>query len=121
MRGARLIAGTDLGERIRIESVEGTARRMMQAAFHYMYLLRRKTPGLCEPLGYPDPDGEYLGYEQWGQLEPDRSWNPGTGQLVATATAIATARLAMEAGVQAQSKAHSVRLARDHLGSEFAA
>lgn len=32
MRRALLVAGTDLGDRMRIEPVEGTARRMMRAA-----------------------------------------------------------------------------------------
>lgn len=116
MRWAKLVWGTDITDRIRIEPVAVSGRRMTRAAFHYLWLLRGKPPGLAFPLDYPDALGLFFGYERVGVLRPDRSWGLGARQVVAAATMLASALLAIEHGVQVGAKAESAAMARRLLG-----
>ncbi len=67
---------------------------------------------LAPPLTYPDPDGEFYGYD----AVPARPAAPrGTRRLVSSATWIATLILAVETGRLAGQKSQSIRLCKEYL------
>ncbi len=67
---------------------------------------------LAPPLAYPDPDGEFYGYD----AVPARSAAPrSTRRLVSNAAWIATLILAVETGRPAGQKSQSIRLCKEYL------
>jgi len=67
---------------------------------------------LTPPLAYPDPDGEFYGYD----IVPARpDAHRGTRVLVSIAAWIATLILAIETGRYAGQKSQSIRLCKEYL------
>jgi hypothetical protein len=73
---------------------------------------------LAPPLAYPDPEGEFYGYD----AVPARPDAPrGTRVLVAITAWIATLILALETGRYAGQKTQSIRLCKEHLPNDHRA
>jgi len=67
---------------------------------------------LAPPLTYPDPNGEFYGYD----AVPARPAAPrGTRRLVSSATWIATLILAVETGRLAGQKSQSIQLCKEYI------
>jgi hypothetical protein len=95
-------------------------QRAIRGSFQYIWLQRQKAPGLVAPLGYPDPGGEFFGYETWGILQSDETFACGLRTLINSVTLMATALVALEAGEEAPSKGASVELYERLIGDEWA-
>lgn len=67
---------------------------------------------LMPPLTYPDPDGEFYGYDVV-PARPDAPW--GTRVLVSIAAWIATTILALETGRYATRKSQGIQLCKEYL------
>ena len=67
---------------------------------------------LVYPLGYPDPDGEFYGYDL---VPPRPGTSPGTRVLVDITTWIATLILALETGRYAGQKSQSIQFCKTYL------
>jgi hypothetical protein len=85
-----------------------------------MHLLRKAAEHLTFPLSYPDPDGEFFGYDQWGLFYGDPyGYGPGIRTLVNAVTMNATAIVALKAGQQVGKKSLSVGAYRRYVGDEW--
>lgn len=70
---------------------------------------------LIPPLAYPNPDGEFYGYD----MVPARSDAPhGTRVLVALTAWVATLILALETGHHAGQKSQSIQLCKEYLPND---
>ena len=108
VKAAVLLYGENALAHIPQLPLERTLPFTIFGAFHHPWLLRRKEPGLTYPLGYPDPEGEFYGYERWGSFYGGGSFGPGIRILVNSVTMIATALLGLKAHQQVGTKSRSI-------------
>ena len=120
VKAAHILYGENVLEHIPQIPLERTLPFTIFGAFHHPWLLRRKEPGLTYPLGYPDPEGEFYGYERWGSFYGDSTFGPGVRILVNSVTMIATALLGLKAHRQVSTKNRSVYDYKKYLNDDWA-
>jgi len=120
VKAAHILYGADALDNIPLLSLERTLPFTLFGAFHHPWLLRGKEPNLIYPLGYPDSDGEFFGYEQWGTFYGGSSFGPGIRILVNSITMIATALLGLKAQRQVGTKSQSVCDYKKFIDDEWA-
>jgi len=113
-RSSRLLYGEDTRQLIMAKPDERYVRDAMHIPYFNSKFGRPNLDVLTFPLDYPDPQGEFLGYDGW-LLGRER----GTTMLVVIVGRIATALLALRAGQYAGSKSESTRLYRAEINDEW--
>lgn len=106
------IYGDDVRSELTLEPLAHTLARHLSDATFYVWQMRGLREGLIWPLDYPDPDGEFFGYERYGLFQgrgADEMCAPGSRTIINCATAIAAARLA-HASQRTPSKRRCVEL-----------
>lgn len=118
--GSRLMYGQDIRDALPAPSVDIYTRDVTRSAFRFSTRVLRDLEKVTLPLAHPDPAEEFLGYDRKRIADwyPD-SVGRGTKELVAAVTRIATALLALQAGVLAGSAGESVKQYRAHLDDEW--
>ena len=104
------VYGDDVRGELTLEPLARARARYLSAATYYIWQMRGLRPGLVWPLDYPDPDGEFFGYERYGYFNGDGAeemYTPGARTMLNCATMIATARLT-HAGQRVPSKRRCV-------------
>jgi len=119
LKTALVVYGDNLFAELPLEPLEQALRRGMSNTFHSLYVLRQRDDLLVYPLNYPDPTGEYYGYERWGTYLGERKFSPGVRSLVTSVTLIATCLVMMQAGQRVASKHESVQSYQKHIGDEW--
>jgi hypothetical protein len=119
--GSALVYGADVRDQLSLPPLpEYTRAVMMGGQFFLRHVLRSAERLVC-PLAYPDPDGEFFGYDTVRITE----WYPpgtahGIKELVTSASRVATALLALRAGRYVGRKSASITAYRVHIGDEWA-
>lgn len=106
------IYGDDVRSEMTLEPIERALERQLSAATYYIWQMRGKREGLVWPLEYPDPDGEFYGYERYGYFNGDDAlemYTPGCRTIINAATMIATARLT-HSGLRVPSKRRCIAM-----------
>jgi hypothetical protein len=103
-----LVYGPDLRDRIPPLPPEVYAQSIVQGSLFYFGHSRGTNGTLTFPLDYPDPSGEFYGYEQRGYRGLDGWQGAGTKALVGGTTLAATALVAMATGYCAVRQHESV-------------
>ena len=120
-RGSQFLCGQDIRSRLPEPPLDpADVRESFHCAQGYLQFLRGGAP-LAYPLTYPDPAGEFFGYD--AIREP--SWYPaGTAQglreLVNAVTLAAAALLPPEAGRRSATKGQTVALYSECVGGRWA-
>ena len=114
-----LVAGEDLRDRLPRTSPAAWLRRYTHAPWAYMAQVLRQVDRLTYPLDYPDPAGEFLGYDA-RMLPPHGGPAHNVKSLVATVCWIASALTTIESGRLARTKAEGVGLHRADVGGAWA-
>ncbi len=119
-QGGRLIYGTDTRAELPLPPLAIYTRETTDAARYFMAHILRGVERLDVPLTYPDPQGEFFGYDTIRIPE----WYPpgtvcGVKELVTTASRLARASLALRAGRYSGSKGGSVTAYRAYIGDEW--
>lgn len=118
--GGRLVYGEDTRERLPLPPLTDYTRATMDVARYFMARILRGVERLDYPLSYPNPAGEFYGYDTVRIPE----WYPpgtqrGVKELVTVATRMARASLALRAGRYAGSKGGSVSAYRAYIGDAW--
>jgi predicted nucleotidyltransferase len=114
--GGLLVSGDDLKSRIQLPPVEQYVRETMHGPpFAFMVRVARQREWAAYPLDYPDPSGEFYGYDN-DPIEGSRD----TKVLVAIAGHIAAALIALRTGRFVSSKSQSFRLYRELVDDNWA-
>lgn len=118
--GSALVYGEDIRERLPLPDPAAHARYITHWANAFVRRLH-DADHIPFPLRYPDPDGEFYGYDR----KRVDAWYPpevtqGTKELVATVCWTATALLSLQAERFAATKADAVRLYAEAVGGEWA-
>ncbi len=111
--------GQDIRDDLPLVSSEEWARQLM----HSMYLVtgcERGLSALTYPLDYPDPHGEFYGYDHNTKPQPDGTMTRGTRGLVTGAGWYATAMIALGTGQYVLRKRDVPDCYRQYVGDEWA-
>jgi hypothetical protein len=93
----KLVEGDDVLEDCPLKPRTELLGYFSYSALYFSWMVRGKPPLLAYPLAYPDPTGEFFGYEQNGIWTGENTFRPGLGLLVNLAVSIANFHLALEA------------------------
>jgi predicted nucleotidyltransferase len=115
-RSSVLLYGQDTRDRITAEPDERYVRDAMHIPYYGSRFGRPDLDELTFPLDYPQPGGEFFGYDGW---RLDYQHPRGTKMLVVIVSRIATALVALRAGQYAGSKHESAQLYRTLIGDEW--
>jgi predicted nucleotidyltransferase len=121
IKQALVVAGDELPPDLPLEPTRRKLWRSMAGAFHYAWILRGKAPDLVYPLQYPNRDGEFFGYEQWGGFLGGSIFVPGLRIIVNEVTLMLTTRVAQVAGYHVATKSDSIAAYRHYIGDEWSA
>jgi hypothetical protein len=118
--GSVLVYGEDIRERLPLPDPAAHARYITGWTNWFIQRLH-DVEGLPLPLCYPDPDGEFFGYDR----KRVDAWYPpevtqGTKELVATVCWTTTALLSLQRGRFVGTKAEAVRQYAEAVGGEWA-
>lgn len=116
----RLLYGADTRAGLALPPLAAYTRQTLDAARFFISHILRGAERLEYPLDYPDPAGEFYGYDhvripEWYPPGTER----GVKELVTTATRIARAELALRAGRYAGSKGGSAASYSQHIHDEW--
>ncbi len=110
--------GQDIRNDLPLTSSEEWGRQLM----HGMYLVTGRERGLSAltyPLTYPDPHGEFYGYDHNTKPQPDGTMTLGTRGLVTGAGWYATAMIALGTGQYVLRKRDVPGCYRQYVGDEW--
>lgn len=118
--GSTLIYGEELRDPIPLVPIEVWTRERMHAAYWLMITIFNRPKVVRAPLGFPNPDNEWLGYASRKVRLPDGTEAPSTRNLIRSTGWAATALIALRAGRYATSKRESHALYRAVINDEWA-
>jgi predicted nucleotidyltransferase len=117
--GTVLVWGADVREEVPLPTIDAFAAAWADRARRFMLRIRR-LDAAEGPFGYPDPEGEFFGYDR---ATVSTWYPPGTTQstkeLVAIVGGAATALVARVGGAYVTTKAECVQLYADRVGDEW--
>ncbi len=113
----RLLFGEDSRAEIEAACDERYVRWAMHTPFHGIAFARPHESLLRVPLRFPDPDGEFFGYDQWKTLTPEGG--ESTKLLEVIVGWIATALVVYRTGNYVGSKQETATLYRDRINDEW--
>lgn len=117
--GTVLVYGADVREEVPLPTIDAFAAAWADRARRFMLRIRRLDTAEG-PLGYPDPDGTFFGYDR----ATVSAWYPvgttqSTKELVTIVGSAATALIARVGGRYVTTKSECVRLYADRVGDEW--
>lgn len=120
-KGSLLMYGEDIRDQIPLPDVDAFTKDVTDGALHFIAKIMRGVDQVALPLNYPDPEGEFYGYD----YKRISAWYPatihsGTKELVSLVGRISTAIIALKAGYLTGSKREGIKkyheLVGDHWG-----
>jgi predicted nucleotidyltransferase len=118
---SRLIYGEDIRGAIPLPPIDAYARDALDLAVRLLARVRQNPPVLTFPLDYPDPAGEFYGYDRRPMRDTVGSTLSSTKDLVVTIGLIATAIIALQAGRYVGNKRDGLRLYQTEIGDAWTA
>ncbi len=130
--GSLLVYGDDIRDALPALPVVSWARRAMHSGYWCIARGDGQPPIVTYPLSYPDPTGEFYGYDapdhapdviapEWGRVRrSNRSDRPGTRSLVTGTLWAATGLIAHRAQIYVLRKRDVPALYARHIGGEWA-
>jgi hypothetical protein len=119
--GTLLIAGEDVREELSLPPLAAYGAAWADRARRFMSRIRRAEVETVQPtLGYPDPTGEFFGYDRATIVE----WYPpgtrrSTKELVAIVGSAATSLIALRGGAYVPTKGRCAPLYAERIGDEW--
>jgi len=118
---SRLLYGEDTRNRIAAAPDARYVRDAMHIPYYGSKFGRPDLDMLTFPLDYPDPQGEFYGYDGWTFAAGDSAEQAGAKMLVVIVGRIATALIALRTGLYVGNKRESMALYRAHINDEWTA
>jgi predicted nucleotidyltransferase len=118
--GSVLVYGEDIRAGLTLSPLDAYTREGMDAGGFFLRQVLRGAARLAQPVEYPDPAGEFYGYDTVRIPE----WYPpgttrGIKELVTSASRVARALLALQSGEYAGGKGASIAAYRAHIGGAW--
>ena len=115
----KFLYGTDIREQIPFEPIEQYRHDVVRGWQIYQREIRGDVEIVPFPITPPDPDGEFLGYEKFGNWQGGDRFEPGTRVLINLTTIGATASLTVLHDERAGSKWQAIEKYQKLIGDEW--
>ena len=99
-----LLYGEDIRNEISLIPLEWWQRSLMHVPYRFFSRIRGNPEFLVFPLNYPDPVGEFYGYDTREARAADNSMHPGTKEIINCVGKSALAIIALKANVYVNDK-----------------
>lgn len=116
--GSRLLFGEDIRPELPPTTVERYLRYYAAAPLSYIGPVLRRTDNPVNPLGYPDREGEFFGYDR-ELLPPNLTRHHNIKSMVSCACWIATMVVGIRTGRMMRSPAEGVRAHQDAVNDDW--
>lgn len=116
---SRFLHGEDVRGRLVAQADDRYVRWAAHVPVYGLLGERGHPPALTYPLDYPDPAGEFYGYDRLTLPGAGAADQPSTKLVVAIVGRIAAALIALRTGRYVGSKRESVELYRAHIADEW--
>jgi hypothetical protein len=114
-----LLYGEDVSALIPPLQLTAVARKAVSSALYVLSELQGRPAPLVLPLTYPDPHGEFYGYERQGMPVPEGWEGPGTKKLVNAVSMAAGALVTITTGQPVTCRRECVPLYRTLLHDQW--
>ncbi|HEY7091673.1 MAG TPA: hypothetical protein VH393_00745 [Ktedonobacterales bacterium] len=114
------VYGEDIREQYPILPIGAWTRDRMHTSYYRLGSLFGRTAPVRAPLTYPDPAGEYYGYDRRSIRIADGSLAPSTRDLIRATGWAATALIALRAGRYVARKSECHRMYQEFIGDDWA-
>jgi hypothetical protein len=115
---SKLLRGTDIRSNMPEQTLEQYLRTYASFPFIYSATMLRTMESIVLPLSYPQPEGEFYGYDQQ-LLPPKNEQRHNIKKLVTGVCWTATVLIAWQAGQTVSGKRASVELYREYVHDEW--
>jgi Polymerase beta, Nucleotidyltransferase len=115
---SQLLWGEDLRASVPEQTLDQYLALYARFPFIYITAMIRNTETVTSPLTYPQPDGEFYGYDQQ-LLPPANVEQHNVKKLVTSVCWIATILIAWQAGKTVPGKKASVEMYREYINDEW--
>lgn len=100
----RLLAGDDVLRDAPLKPVAEVLGYCAYSALYCSWIIRGRPAVLQHPLAWPDPQGEFYGYERNGIWAGEKAYRPGVSNLLNLVMSVANLRLVAEKGEMVPNK-----------------
>ncbi|GCE21261.1 hypothetical protein [Dictyobacter kobayashii] len=115
---SNLVWGEDIREQLPVQSFEQYLQFYAAFPFIYSVNMLRNRDSIELPLAYPDPEGEFYGYDQ-ALMPPQNERRRNIKKFVTNMCWIATLLIAWKAGKEVEGKQASIQLYRQYVNDEW--
>lgn len=116
-----LMYGEDIRAVVPLKPMDSYILDEMHFPYHLFKRVRGNPTVLTFPLDYPDPEGEFYGYDRRWMRAPDGSSHDVTKELVLSTVCAATALIALKAGQYVRHKSECAQQYRRWINDEWTA
>jgi hypothetical protein len=117
--GSRCVYGDDIRDSLALLPIDEWTRQRMHAAYTLIVRIFDRPVPARYPLAYPDPHGDYYGYDNRTVRLSDGRDVPSTRNLIRVTGWAATALLALRAGVYIARKSDCHAAYHRYIGDEW--
>jgi hypothetical protein len=114
------VYGEDIRSQFLLMPLVAWTRDRMHSCYYRLGSLFGRSPPVRAPLDYPDPVGEFFGYDRRPIRQADGAQAAGTRDLIRATGWAATALIAWRAGRYVARKSDCHRMYRELIGDEWA-
>jgi hypothetical protein len=116
--GSQLLYGEDVRDKIPLWSLDYYLQYMIGAILDSLLWFRGNTRPLKFPLDYPNPEGEFYGYDQPAKSD-DITSEPGTSSMFGEIMVLASMLVTLKTGEYNAHKSRSYAFYRQHINDEW--
>ena len=114
-----LLYGKDIRDEISLIPLDWYERALMHVPYRFFSRIRGKPEFLVFPLNYPDPEGEFYGYDKRKARAADGTLLPGTKEIINCVGKSALAIIALKAKVYVNDKNDCLKQYRVRINDEW--
>lgn len=115
----RLLSGTDIRDKLPEFDAATYLRNVIHTPYYSYAAPAQRGPRIAYPLDHIDPEGDFVGFDQWLIPHPAGPDTPSTKLLVATVGWTATALVARRSGSYVPNKAASASMYAGLVGDSW--
>lgn len=114
-----LLHGEDIRDKLVLIPLEWWQRSLMYVPYRFFSRIRGNPEYLLFPLDYPDPEGEFYGYDTRQACAADGSMHPGTKEIINCVGKSALAIIALKAKIYVNDKNDCLKQYRTRINDEW--
>lgn len=114
-----LLHGEDIRDKLVLIPLEWWQRSLMHVPYRFFSRIREKPEFLVFPLNYPDPEGQFYGYDKRKSRDAVGSLRPGTKEIINCVGKSALAIIALKANIYVNDINDCLKQYRTRINDEW--